>query len=243
MKFSKALKQGQFLKRYKRFFADVALNGETVVAHVPNTGSLKGVNIAGQPCRVSESDNPERKLKFTLEMIQAPSGAWVGVNTSTPNTVMKETLFHAVKENRIFAESLKHWTDYSEVKPEYKISKETRLDFCLYNSEDGPKHFVEVKNTTLADGDIAKFPDAVTERGQKHLRELMSLIEKGNTAEIVFTIQRNDCTSFAPADDIDPEYGRLLREAIKAGVKVSPLVLAVSEDGVFFEGVVLPLNI
>lgn len=242
MKFSTPSQQGVFQKRYKRFFADVLLDGEVVVAHVPNTGSLKSVNIAGQACRVTKTDNPDRKLKFTLEMIQAPTGAWVGVNTATPNTVMKETLIAAVQQKAQFHEELTHWNNFSDVKPEFKISKETRLDFCLMNDGQDSKHFVEVKNTTLAEGNIAKFPDAVTERGQKHLMELMELINQGHSAEIVFTIQRSDCEYFAPADDIDPEYGRLLREAIKAGVKVSPLVLDVTESGVVFTGKMLPLK-
>lgn len=243
MKFVKKLQTGVFLKRYKRFFADVELQGQVVVAHVPNTGSLKSVNIPHLACRVSETDNPERKLKFTLEMIQAPSGAWVGVNTSTPNAVIKEVLTHAVVEKRIYGDSLKHWTKYSDLKPEYKISKETRLDFCLFNDVEGPKHFIEVKNTTLAVETTAMFPDAVTERGQKHLKELMALIDQGHSAEIIFTIQRGDCDSFAPADDIDPEYGRLLRQAQVHGVKITPVVLEVEEDSIEFKGRVLPLKL
>ncbi len=215
MVFSQNLLQGTFLKRYKRFFADVDLNGQTVVAHVANTGSLKSVNIPGQKCFVSPANDPNRKLKFTLEMIQVPSGVWVGVNTQIPNQIVKEYLI----------------TKYSEVKAEYKISAETRLDFAIPKNN-GKFHFIEVKNVTYAENEIAMFPDAVTERGQKHLVELMSLIEQGHTAEIIFTIQRNDVTKFRAAQEIDPEYARLLQMASEKGVVISPYLVEVSDKGI-----------
>lgn len=215
MQFSSQLIQGTFLKRYKRFFADVEIGGQVVVAHVANTGSLKSVNNPGQKCFVSPATDPNRKLKFTLEMIQAPSGAWVGVNTQIPNQIVKEFL---VKK-------------YAEVKSEYKISAETRLDFAIPKS-DGKFHFIEVKNVTYAENKIAMFPDAVTERGQKHLIELMNLIDQGHSAEIIFTIQRNDVQEFRAAQEIDPEYARLLKLASQEGVVVSPYLVDVSEKGV-----------
>ncbi len=242
MKWTSNLLTGTFEKRYKRFFADIQLGGETVVAHVANTGSLKSVNHPGQPCRVSPADNPERKLKFTLEMIQAPTGAWVGVNTSVPNAIVKEALESAIVNKVGFPE----WQKFFAFKPEYKISKETRFDFALdYDASGEKKHFIEVKNVTLAvsveGGQMrAQFPDAVTERGQKHLRELMALIEAGHTAEIVFTIQRGDCQAFSSADDIDPEYGKLLREAQKKGVKVTPLVVELTDKEVVLTETQLP---
>lgn len=225
MKFKSPLITGRFVKRYKRFFADFEHQGQVYTAHVPNTGSLLSVNVPGQACRVSPADNPERKLRYTLEMIQAPTGAWVGVNTSTPNTIVREFL-----EN-----------EYpGKVKAEYKISAETRLDFAI-DQGDGKMHFIEVKNVTYLDGETARFPDAVTERGQKHLRELMSLIEQGHTAEIIFTIQRNDAKQFSTADSIDPEYGRLLREAMSRGLKVSPYVVELNESEVRLSKVKLPV--
>ncbi|KHD89859.1 MAG: sugar fermentation stimulation protein [Bdellovibrio sp. ArHS] len=231
MKFSQRLHEGVFLKRYKRFFADVQFQGQEVVAHVPNTGSLKSVNNPGQLCLISETDNPERKLKFTLQAIQSPQGSWVGVNTATPNTVMKETLLEVVGKPGVLG-TFAHWSVFDEVKPEYKISAETRLDFVLKKKNSEKMHFIEVKNVTLAEATTAKFPDAVSERAQKHLRELMQLIEQGHSAEIVFTVQRPDCDVFAPADDIDPAYGQLLREAHGKGVKVTPLVVKLSPEAV-----------
>lgn len=229
MKFAQKLHEGIFLKRYKRFFADIEWQGQIITAHVPNTGSLKSVNHSGQPCLFSESDNPERKLKFTLQMIQSPAGAWVGVNTAIPNTIVREKLEHTVahkKELNLYS----HWMDFDKVLPEYKINSETRLDFALKKNGSDKMHFIEVKNVTLEDRGVAKFPDAVTERGQKHLRELMNLMALGHTAELVFTIQRNDCGSFSPADDIDPDYGLLLREAYHKGLKITPIVVELSPE-------------
>lgn len=229
MKFTRKLHQGIFLKRYKRFFADIDWNGTAVTAHLPNTGSLKTVNNPGQNCLFSESDNPERKLKYTLEMIQSPDGGWIGVNTSTPNTIVKEALLQTIgskKESGTFSE----WSQFDEVKPEYKISAETRLDFMLKKNNSDKMHFIEVKNVTLAEKAVAKFPDAVSERAQKHVRELVQLIEQGHTAEIVFTVQRQDCTAFSTADDIDPVYGKLLREAQQKGLKVTPLIVNLNPE-------------
>lgn len=231
MEIQKKIHQGVFLKRYKRFFADIDWNGRTVVAHVANTGSLKSCNQAGQPCLFTESDDPNRKLKYSLEMIQAPSGSWVGINTSWPNALVKEALLNKL---------LPHWEKWEEVKAEYKITPETRFDFAAFHSG-GKKHFIEVKNVTLAENEVAKFPDAVTERGQKHLRELMRMIDEGHTAELVFVIQRNDVKSFAPADDIDPEYGRLLRQAIAKGVHVVPLLTDWKNPQVTLLKKILPL--
>ena len=241
MKYSRPLEKGVFLKRYKRFFADIDWKGEVVTAHVPNTGSLKSVNNPGQHCLFSKSDNPERKLKYTLEMIQSSAGHWVGVNTSTPNAVVKEKLFELIGK-KSDSEVFNFWGGFDEIKPEYKISAESRLDFALLKKDSQQIHFIEVKNVTLADGPTAQFPDAVSERAQKHLRELMRLIDQGHTAEIVFTVQRTDCEFFSPADDIDPEYGKLLREAIKHGVRVTPLVVQLSADEVCLTSEVLPIR-
>lgn len=239
MEYTSKLLMGTFLKRYKRFFADVELNGEVVVAHVPNTGSMKGLNISGRPCLISPSNNPERKLKFTLEMVQAESGAWVGVNTSTPNAIVKEAIEGSIAQQD---SSFPRWSEFHSVKPEYKISAATRLDFALQQGGKERKHFIEVKNVTLAEDGIAKFPDAVSERAQKHVQELMALVDQGHTAELVFTVQRNDCKWFAPADDIDPKYGALLREAHQKGVVITPLIVHLSEDSAKLSNKTLPLK-
>lgn len=243
MKYSRPLDEGVFLKRYKRFFADIEWKGQQLTAHVPNTGSMKSVNNPGSACLFSHSDNPERKLKQTLEMIRAPSGAWVGVNTATPNTVVRETLMASVGQGAKLPKNWQHWGAFDEVKPEFKISAETRLDFALSKSKSDKKHFIEVKNVTLADGQVAMFPDAETTRGQKHLQELMNLIDEGHTAEILFTIQRSDCAEFAPADEIDPEYGKLLRAAMKKGLKVSPFVVDLSPTEAVLTERLLPVKL
>nr|WP_295901729.1 DNA/RNA nuclease SfsA [uncultured Bdellovibrio sp.] len=242
MKFTRKLQEGIFLQRYKRFFADIEWQGQKITAHLPNTGSLKSVNNPGQHCLFSESDNPERKLKFTLEMIKSPAGAWVGVNTATPNIIMRETLERVVGHPEIVG-TFAHWAHYDEAKAEYKINGETRLDFVLKKKGSDKHHHIEVKNVTLNEDGVAKFPDAVSERGQKHLRELMSLLDQGHTAELVFTVQRHDCGSFAPADHIDPEYGKLLREAYHKGVKISPLLVDLSPDSVELSETLLPLKL
>lgn len=242
MKYSEKLQQGVFLKRYKRFFADIEWLGQQITAHVPNTGSMKSANNPGQPCLFSESKNPERKLKFTLEMIQSPTGAWIGVNTSTPNTIVRETLQSVVGRGSEVVGAFSAWAQFDTCKPEFKISAETRLDFALSKKDSAFLHYIEVKNVTLAENGVAKFPDAVSERAQKHLRELMILIEQGHTAEIVFTVQRNDCGSFSPADDIDPEYGRLLREASQKGVKVTPLLVELTPEEARLSEASLPVK-
>lgn len=235
MQFEKPLIQGVFLKRYKRFFADVKLaadnadqamgrSNEVVVAHVANTGSMKSCVYPDSPCLLSKNDDPARKLKFTLQAVQAPSGHWVGVNTSLPNKIVLEAFQKGV---------IKDWLEYDTVKPEFKLSAETRLDFLFTNSKTGLKKFVEVKNVTMAEGDIsskkgkALFPDAETTRGQKHLQTLIDLVKQGHQAEIVFTVQRSDCDHFSIAKEIDSEYARLFLLARAAGVKARVLLVEI----------------
>ena len=237
MKFKTRVHEGVFLKRYKRFFADVQLGSEMVVAHVANTGSLKAASEPNAPCWISEAENPERKLRYSLEAIKL-SSSWVGVNTSWPNQLAKEAFV-----NRVF----KHWHDFDQLQAEVKINPESRLDLLLVNSKSLKRHYVEIKNTTLADGDFqqrkgrAQFPDSVTVRGQKHLRELMKLLDDGHRAEIIFTVQRQDCHEFSPADEIDPEYGTLLRQAIKKGVIATAAVVEMSPTEIFLSGKTLPI--
>jgi len=223
MKLNPSLVEGKFLKRYKRFFADFELNRQIEVAHVANTGSMKSCNEPGSLCLVSSATNPERKLKWTLEAVQAKSGSWVGVNTSRPNLLVKEAF-----EKKIISD----WSQFTKLTAEVKINPQTRLDFLLENEK--KKRYVEVKNVTLAEGDVALFPDAVTERGQKHLLELMELRKQGNEAEILFVVQRQDCRFFSPADEIDPEYGRLLRMAHEKGVLISAATTQISKNEILF---------
>jgi sugar fermentation stimulation protein A len=242
MKFKKKLLEGVLIERYKRFFADVEYKGEKITIHVPNTGSLKGVidKTQKQKCWFSLHGDETKKLKGTLEAVQAANGTWVGVNTANPNKIVQEAIQGAIDSKKThFA----HWKDYAFYKSEYKISKETRLDgvFCkkeadLENAK-AKKHFIEIKNTTYVEKVggklIAMFPDAVTERGQKHIREMMELIEQGHKAELIFTIQRDDVKGFAAAQNIDPEYAKLLRQAQKKGLIVSPVVAALDQTEVY----------
>lgn len=219
MLFNETIRQGKFLRRYKRFFADVEIDGQTVVAHVPNTGSLKTCLYEDSDCIVTESSNPARKLKATLHFLKTPT-SWVGVNTAWPNLLVHEAWEQGLIED---------WRALKFARREFKLSKETRLDLVLAPTE---AHFeerrdltyVEIKSVTYAEDGIARFPDAVTTRGQKHLQELMHLKSGGAAgSELVFVVQREDCESFAPADQIDPEYGRLLRQARDIGVKIRAL--------------------
>ena len=252
MNFKTELLEGVLLQRYKRFFADIEYGGEKITIHVPNTGSLKGVisKSGGQKCWFSLHGDDSKKLKGTLEAVQAESGAWVGVNTSLPNKVVREAIEDSLKAGTSFFE---HWKAYGFYRWEYKINDETRLDgvFCTSESdlenEKSAKHFIEIKNTTMlgvVNGTrCAMFPDAVTERGQKHLKEMMKLLSRGHKAELIFTIQRNDVEAFAPADDIDPEYGKLLREAVGKGLIVTAAVVAVDRKEVKLTKKILPLKI
>lgn len=232
-KFDQKLEEGVFLKRYKRFFADIEWKGQVITAHTANTGSLKTCLEPGRPCLFRIHDDPNRKLKYSLEMIRTPDG-WVGINTSIPNQIVKTALTGSL---------LSHWKGWDDIKSEFKLNPETRLDFKLSDSKTGTSHFIEVKNVTMATGLRAQFPDAVTTRGQKHLRELMTLMEEGHSAELVFVVQRPSCQVFSPADEIDPEYGRLLRQAIQKGLRVTPLVADLSDQEVRLTGRVLEIEI
>jgi sugar fermentation stimulation protein A len=219
MNFPAPLLSGRFLKRYKRFFADIeTLEGEKLTLHVPNTGSLKGCLIEGTECLYTLSSDPNRKLKGTLHFLKMEK-SWIGVNTSLPNQLVKE-----LWEKR----PLSHWENFKFVKMEHKINPKTRLDMVLSPSEEhfsGGRnlHFIEVKNVTLAEGSLALFPDAVTSRGQKHLEELIALRRAGHTAEILFVVQRTDCESFSACSAIDPVYAEKLRDAHEAGVRITAL--------------------
>ena len=248
MNFPEKLQQGQFLRRYKRFFAEIDFGGQTLTAHVPNTGSLKGCLREGAPCLFSTSKDPTRKLPHTLQMVQ-DEGTWVGVNTNLANDLVWEAWQNGI---------IPGWKKFDGGQREVKIHAKTRLDLALWKSRSDfpvstkltPLHldknkfyFIEVKNVTMAQGQFAMFPDSVTERGQKHLQELMDLSEAGHKAEIFFLVQRADCQSFAPADSIDPAYGKLLRQAIKAGVKISAYPCELSDSGVLLKARPLALEI
>lgn len=210
MQFDTPLLKGQFIKRYKRFFVDVKLekSGEIITAHCPNTGSMKGLLNEGCDAYVLHNDDPKRKLKYTLELLQHPtSGALVGVNTQRPNHIVKTAI-----ESGTIAEL----SGYSELKMEQKYGVNSRIDILLTGS-DKPDCYVEVKNTTLTENGVAQFPDAVTTRGQKHIDELTGMVKQGHRAVMFYLVNRSDCQYFEPADSIDPVYGQKLREFLQNG--------------------------
>jgi sugar fermentation stimulation protein A len=217
MRFTPRLIRGTLVQRYKRFLADVRLpSGEVVTAHCTNTGSMLGCKEPGSAVYLSRSPNKGRKLAYTWELIQIQRN-WVGINTMHPNRLVAEA---------IAAGAIAELSGYEVIRREVKVSAHSRLDLCLEGAQGCC--FVEVKNVTLTFEQAAAFPDAVSERATKHLIELMRLKRKGHRAAIVFVIQRGDCDYFRPADEIDPEYGRWLRKAVKAGVEVLPYQARVS---------------
>lgn len=220
MIFKQPLTQGILVKRYKRFLADIKLNsGEVVTAHCTNSGSMLTCIEEGAEVLLSPAPNPNRKTKFTWEMIRI-NGAWVGVNTSNPNQFIYEFLLSG---------SIPSLGKWAKVVREVKIG-ESRLD--LYAERGQEKCYIEVKNVTLKDGIFARFPDAVTTRGQKHLKELINIRKMGFRSVILFAIQRTDVEIFAPAWSIDSEYGNLLVEAFNNGVEIVPVKVMVSQNGI-----------
>ena len=203
MKFMQPTHIGKIQSRYKRFFADVALEDQIVTAHVPNTGSMKTCWAPGWKVLVTQNDDPKRKLRYTLEMTHNKN-SWIGINTSRPNKMATEAIKNGV---------IKEFRGAENIRPEVKVGN-SRIDLLV----DGC--YVEVKNVTLSEGRKALFPDAVTTRGQKHLKELIDIKNDGKKAAILFVVQREDIECFDSADSIDPEYGRLLRRAQKEGVEI-----------------------
>ena len=209
MKFKKKLLQGALIKRYKRFFVDIKYQNITTTAHCPNTGSMMGLLNKGNSVWFSKSDNPKRKLKYTLEIVEV-NKTLVGINTQLTNKIVLE----ALNKKRI-----KNLVKFYNIKTEAKFSDKARFDFLISNNKE--KCFLEVKNVTLVRNDkIAEFPDAVTSRGTKHLKELITAKKKGYDSYILYLIQREDCKSFKIAKDIDQEYKNAFGEALKNGVKI-----------------------
>ena len=220
---------GTLIKRYKRFLADVRLEGgRKVTAFCPNSGSMMGLKDPGTPVLLSASDNPERKTRWTLEAVK-PGRVWVGVNTHLTNTFAAR----AIEMGLLDGSSLKGYhVDRAEV-----THGDSRLDFLLSRNKtkDMESCYLEVKSVTLKIDNKAMFPDAVTTRGAKHMRELAGIAGKGGRAAVLFLVQRADCSCFAPAAHIDPVYERSLRDATNAGAHVVIALLRVRRDGVFFE--------
>ena len=209
MNFDQKLISGEFIKRYKRFFVDVKIGNLTVTAHCPNTGSMMGLLKKGNKVWLSKTDNPKRKLKYTLQVIEDRKSK-VGINTHLTNKIVLDAL---KKKN------IEIFKDLIDIKQEVKFNDNTRFDFLVI--EKTKKIFIEVKNVTLSrKKSLAEFPDAITLRGLKHIKELLNARKKGYETYLLYVIQREDCSKFKLAKDIDPEYSRFLEKAVKKKLKI-----------------------
>ncbi|MFO7786217.1 MAG: DNA/RNA nuclease SfsA [Halospina sp.] len=226
MEFDPPLTPGTLVRRYKRFLADVRLDsGETVVAHCPNTGSMMGCDAPGSRVWLSPSRNPKRKLAWTWELVETgPGGEVACINTARANTVVGELLNGA--RPGVLA-------GYDRVRPEVRYgSEKSRIDWLLEDSGgERPPVWIEVKNVTLAEDGIGYFPDAVTARGQKHLRELLARVEAGDRAMLLFCVSHSGAAEVRPAEGIDPVYAELLREAVAKGVECRAWRMAMGPAG------------
>ena len=217
MNFNPEFQKGRLLRRYKRFFADIEVDRdgevETIVAHCPNTGSMRNCLVIGSECWFSASNNPKRKLKFTLEAVTSEYGGMAGVNTARANALVWEAL-----ESKRIAEL----AEYAHIQKEVRFGEQnSRLDFRLSTEGAEPDCLLEVKSVTLGMGDgLGMFPDAVTARGRKHLEELMLAVQQGHRAVLLFCVQHTHIERLEPAWERDPEYCKTLGEAMDAGIEV-----------------------
>ena len=228
MTFNSPLLFGTLIKRYKRFLADVTLDdGSVVTVHCPNTGSMKNCLVEGSPCWYSLSDNPKRKLPGTLEIVTSSQGNLAGVNTSRPNYLVREV---------IEADLVPELQGYSQIRTEVRYGEEkSRIDLLLEDRSLG-QCYVEVKNVTLDMGDgLATFPDAVTSRGTKHLRELMAMVAAGHRAVLFFCVQLTGVQRMEVAAEIDPGYAATLSEAVAAGVEVIAWRASIGADQIVLD--------
>ena len=211
MEFPSPLERGVLVSRYKRFFADIALDdGREITVHCPNPGAMLGLNTPGLRAWISRSDNPKRKLAHTLELVEADGGL-VGINTMHPNRLVAEALA---------ADTVPELTGYATYRREVRYGTNSRVDFLL-EAPDRARCWLEVKNCHLRRaGTLAEFPDCVAARSLKHLKELTAMVEAGERAVMLFVVQRTDCNAFAACHDLDPAYARGLTDAATAGVEV-----------------------
>ena len=228
MLFPTPLRRGTLIRRYKRFLADVALeSGNTVVAHCPNPGSMAGLAEPGAEVWLSPAANPKRKLQWTWELVRdAATGSLVGINTGRANAVVEEALEAGLADPALAA---------STIRREVRYGDGSRVDFLL-TSEDGRHCYVEVKSVTLrrslSPPHIGEFPDAVTARGTRHLRELSAVCAAGDRAVLLYLVQREDCETVRMAADIDPVYAAAARAAHSTGVEFRALGCRISPGGI-----------
>jgi len=207
------MQSGRLIKRYKRFLADIELeNGRELTVHCPNTGSMKNCADPGSAVWIQDSGNLKRKYPFGWELVQVEGRFWACINTGRANALIREGIETGVISELQGYESLRQEVKYGD--------ENSRIDLLL-EDQNKPCCYVEIKNVTLLENNgIGAFPDAVTARGAKHLRELMLMVEQGHRAVLMFCVAHTGIERVRPADHIDPEYGQLLREAVSAGVEV-----------------------
>lgn len=219
LKFPVLSRTATFVAREKRFLIHVLLDGHPVTVHTNNSGSMLGLLRPGMDVFISPAASPGRKLPYTLELVR-PGDQWIGVNTLTPNRLLKATWE---------AGALPETAGYTQFRPETKWGN-SRFD-GLYTGPAG-QFWVEAKNVTMVEDDVACFPDAITQRGQKHLQELMDLADTGARVGVFLAIQRSDGHCFGPADFIDPRFAELFWQAVAKGVEFMPYVITASPDGI-----------
>jgi sugar fermentation stimulation protein A len=233
MQFPDPLLRGTLIKRYKRFLADVTLDnvgdggtGGVVTAHCPNPGSMLGLNAPGSQVWLSPARNPNRKLRYTWELLRF-DGRLVGINTAHPNALVEEAVHNG---------AIPELAGYDQVRREVRYGKNSRIDLLLAGGG-RPDCYVEVKNVHLkrdpaGPGGAAEFPDSVTKRGTKHLVELSDMVAAGSRAVMVYVVQREDCDRFSLAADIDPGYAQAFSAARAAGVEAICYACKISLDGI-----------
>lgn len=228
MQFTPALKQGKLLRRYKRFLADIALaDGSEITIHCPNTGSMRNCLFPGETVWFSTSNNPKRKYAHTWELMATPNSGYLGVHSGNANALVEEALNSGIIGELAGYDSLRREVKYGD--------ENSRIDILLEAAQK-PNCYIEVKSCTLLENGRGYFPDAVSLRGQKHLRELIHMVGLGHRAVLFFVVQHTEITRVSPAEHIDPEYAKLLKMAVLSGVEVlayrceiSPLEIRLSQ--------------
>lgn len=212
MRFQTPLQPGRLIRRYKRFLSDIRLDdGTDITAHCANPGAMLGLKEPGLRVWVEPNNDPKRKLKYAWRLVEFDDGHWAGIDTAVPNRIVREALL---------ARAVPELAAYGGVRPEVRYGEKSRVDFLL--TEPGlPDAYVEVKNVHLRrDGDWAEFPDSVTTRGARHLRDLSAMVAQGHRAAMLYVVQRTDCTRLKMAEDLDPAYAAAFEEARAGGVEM-----------------------
>ncbi|WP_096526759.1 DNA/RNA nuclease SfsA [Candidatus Nitrosoglobus terrae] len=227
MNFNQKLLSGRLYRRYQRFLADIDLDtGERITAHCPNTGSMRGLVESGLKVYVSRSANPQRKLAYTLELVDIGTSL-VGVHTGRANGIVKESIIQG---------KITELLGYEKIRQEVPYGQNSRIDLLLENHPPQERCYVEIKSVTLKESKAALFPDAVTIRGAKHLDDLVNTIRSHHCrAMMLYLVQREDCEYFSPADDIDPIYGKKLRLATTQGLEAIAYSCQLSVTGIHLQ--------